>query len=120
MAVGNPFGLSQTVSTGIISAKERRDIAPSGRRGLYNFLQTDASINPGNSGGPLINVRGEVIGINTAINAAGSGIGFAIPIDMVKEMLPDLKREGRFVRSWIGIKSSRLTKHSPNLWDLKY
>ena len=104
MAVGNPFGLSQTVSTGIISAKERRDIAPSGRRGLYNFLQTDASINPGNSGGPLINVRGEVIGINTAINAAGSGIGFAIPIDMVKEMLPDLKEKGRFVRSWIGIK----------------
>ena len=104
MAVGNPFGLSQTVSTGIISAKERRDIAPSGRRGLYNFWQTDASINPGNSGGPLINVRGEVIGINTAINAAGSGIGFAIPIDMVKEMLPDLKEKGRFVRSWIGIK----------------
>lgn len=104
MAVGNPFGLSQTVSTGIISAKERRDIAPSGRRGIYNFLQTDASINPGNSGGPLINVRGEVIGINTAINAAGSGIGFAIPIDMVKEMLPDLKEKGRFVRSWIGIK----------------
>jgi len=104
MAVGNPFGLSQTVSTGIISAKERRDIAPSGRRGIYNFLQTDASINPGNSGGPLINVRGEVIGINTAINAAGSGIGFAIPIDMVKEMLPDLKAKGRFVRSWIGIK----------------
>ena len=104
MAAGNPFGLSQTVSTGIISAKERRDIAPSGRRGLYNFLQTDASINPGNSGGPLINVRGEVIGINTAINAAGSGIGFAIPIDMVKEMLPDLKEKGRFVRSWIGIK----------------
>ena len=104
MAVGNPFGLSQTVSTGIISAKERRDIAPSGRRGLYNFLQTDASINPGNSGGPLINVRGEVIGINTAINVAGSGIGFAIPIDMVKDMLPDLKEKGRFVRSWIGIK----------------
>ncbi|MBI3178314.1 MAG: trypsin-like peptidase domain-containing protein [Deltaproteobacteria bacterium] len=104
MAVGNPFGLSHSVSVGIISAKERRDIMPSGRRGLYDFLQTDASINPGNSGGPLVNMRGEVIGINSAINAAGSGIGFAIPINMVKEMLPDLKSKGKFTRSWIGIR----------------
>ncbi|RYF06660.1 MAG: trypsin-like serine protease, partial [Deltaproteobacteria bacterium] len=109
MAVGNPFGLSHSVSVGIISAKERRDINPSGRQGLYNFLQTDASINPGNSGGPLINMHGEVIGINSAINAAGSGIGFAIPINMVKEMLPDLKSKGRYTRSWLGIKIQPLS-----------
>ncbi len=110
MAIGNPFGLSHSVSVGIISAKERRDIMPSGRRGLYDFLQTDASINPGNSGGPLVNMRGEVIGINSAINAAGSGIGFAIPINMVKEMLPDLKSKGKFTRSWIGIKIQTMTQ----------
>jgi serine protease Do len=105
----SPFGLSHSVSVGIISAKERRDIAPSGRQGLYNFLQTDASINPGNSGGPLINTRGEVIGINSAINAQGQGIGFAIPINMVKRMLPSLEKGGKFVRSWIGIKIQGLT-----------
>lgn len=110
MAIGNPFGLDHSVSVGIISAKGRRDIMPSGRRGLYDFIQTDAAINPGNSGGPLINMRGEVIGINTAINAAGSGIGFAIPINMVKAMLPELKEEGRFARSWIGIKIQPMTE----------
>jgi serine protease Do len=109
MAVGNPFGLSHSVSVGIISAKERRDIAPSGRAGTYDFIQTDASINPGNSGGPLVNLKGEVIGINTAINAQGSGIGFAIPINMVKSMLPELKEKGRYARSWIGIKIQPLT-----------
>ncbi|MEM6732801.1 MAG: trypsin-like peptidase domain-containing protein, partial [Myxococcota bacterium] len=109
MAIGNPFGLDHSVSVGIISAKGRRDIMPSGRRGLYDFIQTDAAINPGNSGGPLINMRGEVIGINTAINAAGTGIGFAIPINMVKAMLPELKEKGRFARSWIGIKIQPLT-----------
>ncbi|OGR13314.1 MAG: hypothetical protein A2341_16170 [Deltaproteobacteria bacterium RIFOXYB12_FULL_58_9] len=109
MAIGNPFGLSHSVSVGIISAKERREIMPSGRRGLYDFLQTDASINPGNSGGPLVNMRGEVIGINSAINAAGAGIGFAIPINMVKEMLPDLKAKGKYTRSWIGIRIQPLT-----------
>jgi serine protease Do len=112
MAVGNPFGLTHTVSVGIISAKERRDIMPSGRRGYYDFLQTDAAINPGNSGGPLVNMAGEVIGINSAINAAGSGIGFAIPINMVKEMLPDLKEKGKFTRSWIGI---RIQQMNPEL-----
>ena len=118
MAVGNPFGLSHSVSVGIISAKERRDIAPSGRHGLYNFLQTDASINPGNSGGPLINMNGEVIGINTAINAAGSGIGFAIPINMVKEMLPDLEEKGRYARSWIGIRIQPMTPELAETYGL--
>ena len=72
-------------------------------------IQTDASINPGNSGGPLVNMRGEVVGINSAINAAGSGIGFAIPINMVKQMLPDLRSRGRFSRRWMGVKVQALT-----------
>ena len=119
MAVGNPFGLSHSVSVGIISAKERREIAPSGRQGIYNFLQTDASINPGNSGGPLVNMRGEVIGINSAVNAEGAGIGFAIPINMVKEMLPDLKNKGHFSRSWIGVRIQPLTPELAQSYGLK-
>jgi serine protease Do len=103
VAIGNPFGLSQTVSMGIISANHRREIAPSGRQGLYDFLQTDASINPGNSGGPLINLRGEVVGINAAVNTAGQGLGFAIPISLVKELIPSLKEHGGVERSWLGV-----------------
>jgi serine protease Do len=103
VAIGSPFGLEQSVSLGIVSARGRRDIAPSGRQGLYDFLQTDASINPGNSGGPLLDVYGAVVGINSAVNAAGAGIGFAIPINMVKRMLPSLVRSGRYERSWIGV-----------------
>ncbi|MBC7793041.1 MAG: Do family serine endopeptidase [Clostridia bacterium] len=118
LAIGNPFGLEHSVSVGIISAKSRRDIAPSGRAGLYDFLQTDASINPGNSGGPLINMRGEVIGINSAVNAQGQGIGFAIPINMVKGMLPQL-REGHFTRSWVGVKIQPLTPELAKSYDLQ-
>jgi serine protease Do len=104
VAIGNPFGLGHTVTQGIVSAKGRRGIAPSGRDLPYaDFIQTDASINPGNSGGPLLNLKGEVIGINTAINAAGQGIGFAIPVNMVKVLVPQLKSRGRVVRSWLGI-----------------
>ncbi|HEY1099013.1 MAG TPA: trypsin-like peptidase domain-containing protein [Myxococcota bacterium] len=108
VAIGNPFGLSQSVSMGILSAKSRRDIAPSGRQGLYDFLQTDASINPGNSGGPLLNLNGEVIGINSAVNAAGQGIGFAIPVNLVKSLLPDLRAKGRVSRAWIGVGVQRV------------
>jgi serine protease Do len=105
VAIGNPFGLSHTVSAGIISAKGRsgRDVQldPSG---YYDFLQTDASINPGNSGGPLLNLRGEVVGINAAMRAGGAqGIGFAIPINMVKQLLPMLLRDGHVTRSALGI-----------------
>ena len=94
VAIGNPFGLEMSVSLGIVSARGRNDVAPSGRMGLYDFLQTDASINPGNSGGPLLNLKGEVIGINAAVNTAGQGIGFAIPINMVKRVASDLKDRG--------------------------
>ena len=98
MAVGNPFGLGQTVTTGIISAKGRIIGA-----GPYdNFLQTDAAINPGNSGGPLFNMKGEAIGINTAIIARGQNIGFAIPINIVEKLLPQLK-SGKVIRGWLGV-----------------
>jgi serine protease Do len=104
MAVGNPFGLGHTVTTGIISAKSRILGA-----GPYDdFLQTDAAINPGNSGGPLFNMQGQVIGINTAIIAQGQGIGFAIPINMAKELLPQLKT-GKVVRGWLGVMIQNVT-----------
>jgi serine protease Do len=103
MVVGNPFGLARSVTVGIVSHIGRSDVTPSGREGFFDFIQTDASINPGNSGGPLLNLRGEVVGIATAINATGQGIGFAVPINMAKEILDQLREHGRVVRSWIGI-----------------
>jgi serine protease Do len=110
MAIGNPFGLDCTVTAGIVSAEERREINPDGRPGYYNYIQTDASINPGNSGGPLFNLRGEVVGINAAINAAGQGIGFAIPINMAKTLLPQLAQHGSVRRSWIGVVTQPVTR----------
>lgn len=108
MAMGSPFGLDHTITAGIVSAKGRFIGA-----GPYdNFIQTDASINPGNSGGPLINLKGEVVGINTAIfsRAGGNiGIGFAIPIDSAKEILPDLIKKGRVTRGWLGVSIQRVT-----------
>ncbi len=109
VAIGSPFGLEQSVSMGIVSARGRRDITPSGRQGLYDFLQTDASINPGNSGGPLLDTSGAVVGINSAVNAAGAGIGFAIPVNQVKRMLPSIVATGRFERSWIGVSIAPLS-----------
>ncbi|MEW5848622.1 MAG: Do family serine endopeptidase [Myxococcota bacterium] len=109
VAIGNPFGLEHSASFGMISAKGRRDISPSGRSGLYDFIQTDAAINPGNSGGPLMNLRGEVVGINSAINAAGQGIGFAVPINMAKALLPELKDKGKVTRSWLGVSIQKVT-----------
>ncbi|MEG6506168.1 DegQ family serine endoprotease [Nitratidesulfovibrio sp. 1201_IL3209] len=99
LAIGNPFGLDHSVTAGILSAKGR-DI----RSGPFdNFLQTDASINPGNSGGPLLNMDGQVIGINTAIIASGQGIGFAIPSSMAERVIAQLRAEGKVRRGWIGV-----------------
>lgn len=112
VAIGNPFGLSHTVSAGIVSAKERtsQDVRGLGDgTGYYNFIQTDASINPGNSGGPLLDMDGRVVGINTAIRAQANNIGFAIPVNMVKELLPRLIRDGKIARSAIGISVSSVT-----------
>ena len=105
MAVGNPFGLSHTVTQGIISAKGRVIGA-----GPYdNFLQTDASINPGNSGGPLLNLKGEVVGINTAILASGQGIGFATPSNMAQSVIPQLKEKGKVIRGMLGVQVQVVT-----------
>ena len=106
MAVGNPFGQGHSVTHGIISAKERK--APENIP-LANYLQTDAPINPGNSGGPLVNLKGEVIGINNAIDQRAQGIGFAIPINLVKKILPQLKTKGTVSRGYIGVLVGDLT-----------
>jgi serine protease Do len=105
VAIGNPFGLSHTVSAGIISAKGRTiaDVKGLDEAGYYDFLQTDASINPGNSGGPLLDTAGRVVGMNTAIRRSANNIGFAIPINMVKELLPRLLADGSIKRSAIGV-----------------
>ena len=107
VAVGNPYGLGHTVTAGIVSAKGRSNLRPGSTR-YANFIQTDASINPGNSGGPLVNIKGEVIGINTAILGKGQGIGFAIPSNMAKKLVPQLAR-GRVERSWLGLSVGEVT-----------
>ncbi len=105
MAIGNPFGFEHTVTVGILSARGRNL-----HSGPYDdFLQTDASINPGNSGGPLIDVNGNVIGINTAIRAGAEGLGFAIPINMAKGLLPQLRETGSVTRGWLGVQIQRVT-----------
>ncbi len=110
VAIGNPFGLDYTVTAGIVSAKGRRNIAPGGKRSPYwNFIQTDAAINPGNSGGPLLNMRAEVVGINSAIRAHASGIGFAIPINMAKVVVPLLEKHGHAPRSYLGVAIQPIT-----------
>ena len=108
VAIGNPFGLDSTVTSGIVSAKGRHI----GQGPYDNFIQTDASINPGNSGGPLINLRGEVIGINTAIfsrTGGNMGIGFAIPINLAKELLPQLRGKGKVTRGYLGVLIQKVT-----------
>ena len=99
IAIGNPFGLGHTVTSGIISGKSR----VIGQGPYDDFLQTDASINMGNSGGPLFDARGRVVGLNTAIVAQGTGVGFAVPVDLVKELLPQLHAKGEVVRGWLGV-----------------
>jgi serine protease Do len=108
MAIGNPFGLDNTVTSGIVSAKDRQI----GEGPYDHFIQTDASINPGNSGGPLINLRGEVVGIDSAIysqSGGNIGIGFAIPINLVKELLPQLESTGKVTRGWLGVSIQAMT-----------
>jgi serine protease Do len=115
MAIGNPFGLKHTVTVGVVSAKGRTIGA-----GPYDdFIQTDASINPGNSGGPLINIKGEVVGINTAIIASGQGIGFAIPINKAKEIVDQLKETGHVTRGWMGVQIQPLTEELAESFGLE-
>jgi serine protease Do len=108
MAIGNPFGLEHSVTAGIVSAKGRFI----GQGSYDQFIQTDAAINPGNSGGPLINLHGEVVGINSAIfsrTGGNIGIGFAIPINLAKELLPELETKGRVTRGWLGVLIQKVT-----------
>ena len=118
MAIGNPFGLDHTVTTGIVSAKGRHI----GSGPYEDFIQTDASINPGNSGGPLLNLRGEVVGINTAIfsqSGGNIGIGFAIPTNLVKELVPQLKTKGKVVRGYLGTTVQKITPEIAESMGLK-
>jgi serine protease Do len=118
VAIGNPFGLSHTVTTGVISAKGRNI----GSGPYDEFIQTDASINPGNSGGPLLNMDGDVIGINTAIfsgSGGNVGIGFALPINMAKAILGDLKEKGKVTRGWLGVMIQRITPELQESFKLK-
>ena len=118
MAIGNPFGLDHTVTAGIVSAKGRHI----GDGPYEDFIQTDASINPGNSGGPLINLRGEVVGINTAIfsqSGGNIGIGFAIPTNLVKDLLPQLKAKGKVVRGFLGTTIQKITPDIAESMGLK-
>lgn len=123
IAIGNPYSLDHTVTVGVVSAKGRQVTVPdksSNKTRIYkNLMQTDAAINPGNSGGPLISLNGEVIGINTAINAEAQGIGFAIPINTAKEVLDDLIENGSIMRPYIGVGLQDLTKDLANYFNLK-
>jgi serine protease Do len=115
VAIGEPFGLQATVTSGIISAKERNQLG-----GPYSdYLQTDASINPGNSGGPLFNLRGEVVGVNSAIISGANTIGFAIPIAVVKQILPQLEKNGKVVRGFLGVAPQALTRDMADQLALK-
>ncbi|MBW2542476.1 MAG: DegQ family serine endoprotease [Deltaproteobacteria bacterium] len=115
VAIGNPYGLEHTVTAGIVSAKHR---VISG--GSYDdYIQTDAAINPGNSGGPLINLSGEVIGINTAINPQANTIGFAVPINMAKAILPQLRAEGHVTRGWLGVMIQKITPELAKEFELE-
>ena len=114
VAIGSPFGLEQTVTAGIVSAKGR--IIGSGP--YDDFIQTDASINPGNSGGPLLNLKGEVVGINTAIVASGQGIGFAIPINLASNIITQLKETGEVSRGYLGVGIQNLTPELAEYYNL--
>jgi serine protease Do len=115
VAIGSPFGLAHTVTAGIVSAKGR--VIGSGP--YDDFIQTDASINPGNSGGPLLNMKGNVIGINTAIIASGQGIGFAIPVNMAKDVIKQLKEQGEVTRGWLGVGIQDINDEMADYYGIK-
>ena len=115
MAIGNPYGLQGTVTVGVISGIGRTDL---GIAAYENFLQTDASINPGNSGGPLVNLEGEIIGLNTTVAAIGSGVGFAIPIEMALQVAEELIENGNVERGWLGVGIQEMTPDLASAFDL--
>jgi serine protease Do len=109
VVIGNPFGLGHSVSVGVVSFKGRTDVTPTGLEGSFDYIQTDAAINPGNSGGPVVDIHGNVVAIANAVNVSGQGIGFAIPIDIAKAVVPQLINYGRVRRGWAGISIQDLT-----------
>jgi serine protease Do len=115
VAIGNPFGLGQSLTVGVVSGVGRGEL---GLSTFEDYIQTDASINPGNSGGPLVNIRGEVIGVNTAINPIGRGIGFAIPINMAKDVMQQLVEHGRVVRGYLGVVIQTLSPELAGKFDV--
>ncbi|GAG60293.1 unnamed protein product, partial [marine sediment metagenome] len=118
IAIGNPYGLQQTVTMGVVSAKGRSIPTGTGGHIYRNFIQTDTAINPGNSGGPLLNIKGEVVGINTAIIPYAQGIGFAIPINIAKRNIDDLINLGKVRRSWLGVYIQEVTPEIAEQFDL--
>ena len=119
VAIGNPFGLAHTVTAGIVSAKHRRDVSSNQSQSYDDFIQTDAAINPGNSGGPLIDLRGHVVGINTAIRSNANTIGFSVPINQAKQILPQLRAEGRVTRGWLGVQIQGVTPEFAEAFKLE-
>jgi S1-C subfamily serine protease len=121
IAIGNPFGYDRTVTTGIVSALQRQITAPNSFQ-IDNVIQTDASINPGNSGGPLIDARGEVVGINSQIATGGAngsiGIGFAVPVNTAKQIVPQLKEDGEVERAYLGVTTATVTEEEAEEHDL--
>lgn len=122
VAIGNPFGFEHTVTTGVISALGRPIQIPTSQgqiRSYKNLIQTDAAINPGNSGGPLLNLDGEVVGINTAVSAQGQGIGFAIPVNEVKKVVNDLKTKGEIIQPWLGVSVGKISPEVQEYFNLE-
>jgi serine protease Do len=115
VAIGNPFGLAHTVTAGIVSARHRTINQDPDARRFDDFIQTDAAINPGNSGGPLLNLKGQVIGINTAINPRANTIGFAVPINIAKTILPQLRAKGRVTRGYLGVVIQKIDEDTAEL-----
>jgi serine protease Do len=116
VAIGNPFGLGHSLTTGVVSGVARGEL---GLAAFEDYIQTDAAINPGNSGGPLLNIRGEVIGINTAINPVGRGIAFAIPINSAKAIMQQLVEHGRVVRGFLGVVIQTLSAELATKFDVE-
>ena len=118
VAIGNPFGLEHTVTAGIVSALHRKDVSPGQVQTYDDFIQTDAAINPGNSGGPLIDLEGRVVGINTMIRSNANTIGFSVPINQAKQILPQLRADGRVTRGWLGVQIQGVDGKIAEAFDL--
>ncbi|MBU4485389.1 MAG: Do family serine endopeptidase [Candidatus Delongbacteria bacterium] len=119
VAIGSPYSLDKTVTVGVVSAKDRSGLGLQNGPIYQDFIQTDAAINPGNSGGPLLNIKGEVIGINAAINAQAQGIGFAVPINMAKKISANLKEDGKVKRAYLGIMPKEISSAEKQVLGLK-